>query len=657
MRPVRARIISAVLSVVVIAHAAAAIQVACGLEGIADWNKSLPFKDVMKMCRNWKIVSATSDWDYPHGHLGWSEPGSISDIPLRSDGYPEQIPHNGLKVLTLALVGQQAAAYPFGTFTVMFEGTGEIYLGWDAGGPAPANFTEGHIAPGHGHTVTGSGGTTTFTFEINSADDFFGWYAGGNSSGILLHINRSEASDPVRNIRIIMPDASGGTSYVDDVAAQPFNPVFLEDHRPFTLFRFMDWGRTNNSNVVTWDQRISPTTCFAAREALGGAGVAYEHMIDLCNILRRDMWVCIPHKADATYHRNLAQLIRDRLDPERTVYVEYSNETWNGSFDQTGYCNWQADQLGLGTGSYPSWTKNGVYHVYAAVRIFKAFEEEFGSQADRLVKVISGWHINTDLTGAMLWALNDNTVNPDGITVDAYATAPYMPYAGDISANIPLDAIFDYMYGTKLPEIGQNARAQHSLTSAAGLDYLTYEAGQHVLGNADKQIAWNNDPRMYDLYLAYLDTLGNNGISLMNQFVAVSQWSVHGCWGAKRYAGQPMSEAHKYRALYDYLVSDGQFDPNEPKYWEQISVRAPGARPMTAGGALFGIRRTPNGFDVQASQATMPFTVTLLGIDGRTVARTRAVGTSHVALPRTGGMYVARVDAAGRVTSIVLQTH
>ncbi len=657
MRPVKARIISAVLFVCVIAHAGVAIQVACGLEGIADWGKSLPFKNVMKMCRGWQVVSATSDWDYPHGHLGWTAPGTIADIPLRSDGYPEQIPYDGLKVLTLALVALPPEAYPFGTFTVMFEGTGEIYLGWDAGGPAPADFSEGHIAPGHGHTVSGSGGTTTFTFDINSADDFFGWYAGaGKSSGILLHINRSEASDPIRNIRIIMPDASGGTSTVDDFETQPFNPVFLEDHRPFTLFRFMDWGQTNNSDVVSWDQRMLPTTCYAAREALGSAGMAYEDMIDLCNILRRDMWVCVPHKADADYHRNLAQLIRDRLDPERTVYVEYSNETWNGLFDQNGYCNWQADELGLGTGSYPSWTKNGVYHVYAAVRIFKVFEEELGAQADRLVKVISGWHVNTDLTGAMLWALGDNTVNPDGVTVDAYATAPYMPYAGDISGTIPLDVIYNYMYDTKLPEIGQNARDQHALISGAGLDYLTYEAGQHVLGNEDKQIAWNNDPRMYDLYLAYLDTLENNGISLMNQFVAVSQWSVHGCWGAKRYAGQPMSEAHKYRALYDYLVSDGQFDPNEPKYWEQISGTAPSVGSVAPTGPVFGIRRTAGGFLVSTREPASPFTVTLFGVDGRLMTRTRAVGDSRIALPGSGGMYVAEVDGAGTVRSFMLQS-
>jgi hypothetical protein len=27
--------------------------------------------------------------------------------------------------------------------------------------------------------------------------------------------------------------------------------------------------------------------------------------------------------------------------------------------------------------------------------------------------------------------------------------------------------------------------------------------------------------------------------------------------------------AHKYRALFDYMVSSGQFNTSEPKYWEQ----------------------------------------------------------------------------------------
>ena len=88
MRPARRFTTFFVVALLVLAQNAAAIRVACGLEGIADWGKSLPFKNVMKMCRNWQIVSASSDWDYPHGHLGWTAPGTIADIPLRPDGYP-----------------------------------------------------------------------------------------------------------------------------------------------------------------------------------------------------------------------------------------------------------------------------------------------------------------------------------------------------------------------------------------------------------------------------------------------------------------------------------------------------------------------------------------------------------------------------------------
>jgi hypothetical protein len=560
-----------------------AIQVACGLEGISDWMKSMPFKDALKMCRDYRVVPATSEWDYTHAHLGRTDDGAaISQVSLRADGYPTQIPSNGNRVLTLCLVGIPSAMYPFGTFTLLFEGTGQIYLGWDAGGRAPAGFTQGFIPDSHGHYVNGTGGATQFQFSINSGSDFFGYYGGSTttSTGILVHIMSSSAADPVRNIRLIIPDAQGGTSNLNNYEAQPFNPVFLEDHRPFTVFRFMDWGATNNSNVTTWNQRMTPSTFFAARTALGGCGAAYEYMVDLCNLLRRDLWVCVPHRADANYRTQLAQLIHGRLDTGRKVYVEYSNETWNGLFQQTGYCSSQADALGLGTGSLPSWTKSGVYQVYAAVRIWSAFETAFGGSS-RLVKVLSGWHINTDFTDAMLWALGNSTVNPNDVSASACATAPYMPYSGEIGSTIPMDVIYNYMYSTKLPEIGQHARAQRTRISGAGLTFLTYEAGQHVLGNEAKQREFNNDPRMYALYRAYLDTLGNNGVAMMNQFVAVSGWGFYGCWGAKEYAGQPMAQAHKYRALYDYLVADDQFDPNEAKYWESVATmpREASARP------------------------------------------------------------------------------
>ena len=49
----------------------------------------------------------------------------------------------------------------------------------------------------------------------------------------------------------------------------------------------------------------------------------------------------------ADYVREFARLVKGKLDPERRVYVEYSNEVWNGQFQQSKYATEQGQTLSL----------------------------------------------------------------------------------------------------------------------------------------------------------------------------------------------------------------------------------------------------------------------------------------------------------------------
>ena len=64
--------------------------------------------------------------------------------------------------------------------------------------------------------------------------------------------------------------------------------------------------------------------------------ISFKAHFSAANMLDKDLWVNVPHKASDDYVRNLAQLLKDNLEPDRVVYVEYSNEVWNGIFDQNG---------------------------------------------------------------------------------------------------------------------------------------------------------------------------------------------------------------------------------------------------------------------------------------------------------------------------------
>jgi hypothetical protein len=75
----------------------------------------------------------------------------------------------------------------------------------------------------------------------------------------------------------------------------------------------------------------------------------------------KDLWINVPHQANDDYVTKLAHLLRYGSDgvnpytspqpspvfpplaPGRKVYLEWSNELWNGGFSQSGWLGTQAD--------------------------------------------------------------------------------------------------------------------------------------------------------------------------------------------------------------------------------------------------------------------------------------------------------------------------
>ncbi|PVD23820.1 hypothetical protein C0Q70_17094 [Pomacea canaliculata] len=84
---------------------------------------------------------------------------------------------------------------------------------------------------------------------------------------------------------------------------------------------------------TTWETR-RPVN-FHTQE--GASGGSIEYLVQLANTVGANPWVCIPHAADDNYVRQFATYLKQHLRPDLKVYVEYSNEVWNGIFRQTQY--------------------------------------------------------------------------------------------------------------------------------------------------------------------------------------------------------------------------------------------------------------------------------------------------------------------------------
>ena len=345
----------------------------------------------------------------------------------------------------------------------------------------------------------------------------------------------------------------------------PWNPILITELQAanITCLRYMDWNETNSSCVVNWGQRIPKTvnhynsgnliSCFVDHydsntnthtlewDGTTGYGVAYEWQIDLCNRVGADYWINIPATASQDYIYQLATLIKNQLNSNLKVYVEWANEIWNWGFATTVYASQQAESLGLGNvsvGAYcDPWRK---YAVYQSVRAFQQFENVFGTESDRVVKVLAGqvgyhwdgYDINHMVVGDLA-CLDNATINPNGITIDAYAMAPYM---GGQTMTDQSNAIANE---------AQNMQWAKNSLDGTGISLICYESGAD--NYPDNSLSLTHDSQQEQLYVDYLNAMDDYVQGPINQYCFYG-----GCWGLKNYPGEPESVAAKWRGWQDY---------------------------------------------------------------------------------------------------------
>ena len=319
----------------------------------------------------------------------------------------------------------------------------------------------------------------------------------------------------------------------------------------------MDWGATNGSPLQQWSERPLPSDLRYTTEK----GAPIETMIALANEGNADAWFCVPHQADDEFIRNYAQLVKAQLKPNLKAYVEYSNEVWNGGFEQSKYAQQRGQQLGLANNPQEA---GRYFYAQRTTEMGRIWREVFGEQAkDRLVIVAASQAANPSVAKQIL-GYKDTAAQ-----VDALAIAPYFgngfgrPNVAATTANWTLDELFDNLQGevrgeNKTKEIGQHA----AIAKEYGLKLLAYEGGQHLVGSGGAQNneqlmtlfhAANRDPRMGALYQEQLTNWFAAGGDLYTLYSSVTRPNKNGSWGLSEYLGQSAQEAPKYAAVVEFI--------------------------------------------------------------------------------------------------------
>lgn len=556
------------------------------ISGLAYWSTEWPLLDEMKRGRfRWltqcnrpmggcdHLQAPASDWDTREQSLLDLDPnGWVRSLPAAGDALA-----NYRAVATLLLSGN-GASYPSGQYTVLYDGEGRLEYAHDA--------VRNSALSQPGRDV----------LDVKASN-----------SGILLRIT---ATDPkktgnyLRNIRVIWPGgicngdpfdyaesaeacqawAGVYTPFTEIYDTQRFHPLLLRDLRPYRAIRFMDLLATNTNTLVEWADR--PRLEHARWSGPNGAPL--ELALELAVKLNADPWINLPVRASDDYTIQAARLARTLLKPHQRIYVEYANEVWNDAFGAGAWVQQQAIQRWPDRSGGPSsFTRRINGYGQRTVELCALWKQEWGLERSRVVCVMGGMSANAWVSEQALqcplWAA-ENGGHACAEGVDALAIAPYFGHHLGITKNAGtvaewttredggLNLLFQELAqgdvlnspgNLALPTVNAQIARHRALADRYGLALLAYEGGQHLAGIGSAQndsrletlfTTANRDPRMGDLYAAYLANWRQQGGQLFVAFNSVGRYGKYGSWGAKEH--QTQTGAPKHDALLRFIAAN-----------------------------------------------------------------------------------------------------
>lgn len=452
------------------------------------WSPQWLWNNIFKQCGEW--ISQTTQWNTP-----WNT-GFAEQIQKDENGYPLVLPvtlsnTTEPQIVATLMMRDLEGKYPGGTYICTYDGEGELEFQWDAR----------IISQVPGRIVLNVAPTNT---------------------GILMRIKRSTLGNNIRNIRLVH------TSMEQDT--RKFDPRLVRMCRMFSIVRFMDLQETNNS-PVSQSSQVHGTNHYTQ---CGAGGIAWKDLVDFANVTGCDPWVCIPHQATDTYVVEFATFLKNNLNADRKVWIEYSNEVWNGQFSQANWAEQKGLAMNLSTNPFQA---RLYFYSKRSVEVFRIFKNILGNS---IVRVLASQAANS-------W-VSDQVAgyNEAYKEADALAIAPYFGgYLGDIqhgpqTALKSVGAVIEDCRTHIRGEVKSWMTASKQVADSYKLKLVAYEGGQHLVGVGGQEnndiltslfIATNRSPLMTDLYKEYVQqwrSMTNGEMVFYNLIDKYSKW---GSWG------------------------------------------------------------------------------------------------------------------------------
>lgn len=537
------------------------------MEGCQDWQPNRMFADAMKTSR------------------GWGSPGSPADLaaPVDSNGWPTA--DAGVVVMTLA--GYHDIG---GTYKLSFTGQANV------AGIASLVAIQNKI-------YNGASNTTTCDVVVDPTN-------------AQLMLSFTGTTGGVRNVKLMRPGYTNET----------FTTPFLNLIQPFSCLRFVWYSQVINSPVVNWSDRTLPTDAMQNKRVAGGSqqnpmfyGACWEYAIQLANQTGKDMWVNIPDQASDDYVTQFARLLKNSVNPGIHIYVEWSNEVWNGGYAEQ-HRNSAAAQAEVAAGNSPLNYDGQTNPGYLAWRrvgkrtkeVSDLFRAVFGDAAMMTqVRPVLCMQNGQTMTIRQPLEFIENVYGAPGQYLYAIACAPYwgIPTAWDSRTDLSVDDII----GALPANIAATMNFARDWTVWArwyNVKFMTYEGGPSLTGanSLNAKIGASHDPRIQAIVASFVDQFNQIGGDFLNYYTSVAYDSQYGTFG----------------------LTDQNTNLNTPKYQAILQELAAQRAAVTAGSSV-PATIAAGSFDLQSG-----FT---------------APGTASVQLtPGVWYNYLIRVPASGNYT-------
>jgi len=304
--------------------------------------------------------------------------------------------------------------------------------------------------------------------------------------------------------------------------------------------------------VREWSDRRKTTDAGQSGDIPGHMkdGAAWEYVVQFVNTVHKDAWIHVPVDATDNYVTQLATLLKNNLDADRTLYVEYDNEVWNWGFPQSLWNLAAANAAGL---SYIT------QYAKRTVEISNLFKNVWGASAiNTRVRVVLCWQIGWwPPDGQQTEQLNYINANygPPNNYIWGCGWAPYHN-CDPVCTTGTVQQILDAMWANSNSSVAGKTLVIN-VANNWGLKSLCYEAGSDTGGgdttNIANKIGAERASGMKDVYIHDLrDNWFPLGGDLVMYLAVSSGYNRYGSWGLTDDYHNP-DRNYKFAAVRDLL--------------------------------------------------------------------------------------------------------